>query len=653
MLKKCIIKCPAPDSEERLWWGDYWIALDLRDCLTKANFDTSLAYANTIIKDQYDVNFVIRGPKKFERPDNAGLNVLYMMSCPQYITNEEIDDYDIILSCSKKFIQKYAYKKNTFYLPQFTNTKRFFYEEDKKYHSSILFVGNPHNNWFRPSVKYALRNNFDISIYGKYWEKYIDKRYIKGEYIDNNELHKYYSNADIVLNDTFDNMKKWGIISNRIFDATACKAFIISDYIPEIREFYGDNIPMYKNEKEFVKLLQYYLSHPKERKAKAENAYNITMRLFSDYVFTRHIKGMLGVKSVGSLNFMTWATASVWRTELERWHKKKTGLQLNLNNPKTFNEKIQWSKLYDSTPIKTRLADKYLVRDWVAEKIGEQYLIPLLGVYDSFDEIDFDKLPKQFIIKCNHGSGYNIIVKDKSKLDLNDVKAKLDKWIVENFAFKNGCELHYRDIPPKIIIEKFIENKTSGGDLYDYKFWCFNGKVEYIQFLSERNIDGLKMAFYDKNWNKQDFVYSHPLDKKNIEKPSNLDKMIKLAEVLSADFNHVRVDFYRMDDGKLYFGEMTFTSASGVCKWNDEKINRYFGKLFKLPKLAYNIDTGEYYKYKFHSQLWCLLHHYHPLTCFWQHIKDVHFIKHITNIHPIKHFVRHIRDVMRSHLKSR
>ena len=268
---------------------------------------------------------------------------------------------------------------------------------------------------------------------------------------------------------------------------------------------------------------------------------------------------------------------------------------LNIKDPQNYNEKIQWLKLYDSTPIKTRLADKYLVRDWIKEKIGEEYLIPLLGVYDRFEEINFDKLPKQFVIKCNHGCGYNIIVKDKSQLDLIETKANLDKWMKENFAFKAGFEMHYRDIKPKIIIEKFIENKGTN-DLYDYKFWCFNGKVEYIQFLSERNLDGLKMAFYDRNWVKQDFVYSYPLDKKNMPRPDNLDLMITLVEKLAQDFSHVRVDFYRLNDGKLYFGEMTFTSASGTCKWTDERINQYFGSLIKLPKRAYNIDTGKYYR---------------------------------------------------------
>ncbi len=286
----------------------------------------------------------------------------------------------------------------------------------------------------------------------------------------------------------------------------------------------------------------------------------------------------------------------IYADQVLDWFAKRSGIYINLADPKTYNEKIQWLKIFDSTPIKTKLADKLLVRDWAAERIGEQYLIPLLGVYDRFEDIDFSKLPDKFVIKCNHGCAYNIIVKDKSKLDLAEVKEKLDTWMAENFAFKAGFELHYRDIKPKIIIEKYIENQLSGGDLYDYKFWCFNGRVEYIQFLSERNLDGLKMAFYDRNWRKQDFVYSYPLDAKNIPAPDNLDKMIELAETLSKNFGHVRVDFYRLDDGTVYLGEMTFTSASGLCKWNDEKINRYFGRLIKLPKLAYNIDTEEYYK---------------------------------------------------------
>lgn len=265
---------------------------------------------------------------------------------------------------------------------------------------------------------------------------------------------------------------------------------------------------------------------------------------------------------------------------LADWYYERTGKVLDLDNPQTFNEKIQWMKLYDSTPIKTRLADKYLVREWVKEKIGEEYLIPLLGVWDNFDEIDFDKLPNQFVLKCNHGCGYNIIVKDKTNFDICEARKKINSWMGEDFAFKGGFEMHYSDIPRKIIAEKYIEN--SNNDLYDYKVWCFNGKAQYVQFLSERNTDGLKMAFYDRNWNKQDFVYSYPLDIKENPKPKNIDILLKLAEKLSESFSHVRVDFYITNDGQIYFGEMTFTSCSGMSNWQPKSTDLMLGQMIEL-----------------------------------------------------------------------
>lgn len=265
---------------------------------------------------------------------------------------------------------------------------------------------------------------------------------------------------------------------------------------------------------------------------------------------------------------------------LADWYYETTGKVLNLDNPQTFNEKIQWMKLYDSTPIKTQLADKYLVRSWITEKIGDEYLIPLLGVWDRFEDIDFDSLPNQFVLKCNHGSGYNIIVKDKSKFNIDDARKKINNWLNEDFAFRCGFEMHYSAIPRKIIAEKYIENNNN--DLYDYKFWCFDGKVEYIQFLSERNTNGLKMAFYNKNWEKQDFVYTYPLDSKEIKEPENLDEMIKLSEILAQGFSHVRVDFYRLENGQIYFGEMTFTSCSGISKWVPEITDLKFGEKIVL-----------------------------------------------------------------------
>ena len=254
--------------------------------------------------------------------------------------------------------------------------------------------------------------------------------------------------------------------------------------------------------------------------------------------------------------------------ELKLWYKMATGDDLNLQHPKTYNEKIQWLKLYDSTPLKTRLSDKFLVRDWVKEKIGEEYLIPLLGVWDNFDEIDFDKLPDQFVLKANHGSGWNIIVKDKATFDWEDAKKKFDSWMRTNFAFLCGFELQYLNISPKIIAEEYLENGNN--DLFDYKVFCFDGRAESVMFLSERK-QGLKMAFYDLNWNKLPFVYSYPQNEKPIPKPEKLELLIELAEKLAAGFAHVRVDFYVLNDGSIKFGEMTFSSASGICEWNIPK----------------------------------------------------------------------------------
>ncbi len=266
---------------------------------------------------------------------------------------------------------------------------------------------------------------------------------------------------------------------------------------------------------------------------------------------------------------------------LKDWLYKVTGETLNLDNPQTFNEKIQWMKLYDSTPLKTRLADKYLVRDWVKEKIGDEYLIPLLGVWDKFDDIDFDKLPDKFVLKANHGCAWNIIVTDKNKFDKEDAKQKFSLWLNKNFAYCFGLELHYKSIKPLIIAEEYIENDNQ--DLYDYKIWCFDGKAKYIQFLSERK-EGLKMVFYDTEWNKQDFVYSYPRNEKDIEKPKNLELLLTLAEKLAQGFSHVRVDFYILNDGSIKFGEMTFTSMSGACKWVPNDTNKVMGDLIAINK---------------------------------------------------------------------
>ena len=285
---------------------------------------------------------------------------------------------------------------------------------------------------------------------------------------------------------------------------------------------------------------------------------------------------------------------NIYKKELTQWWYKITKKPLNLDNPKTFNEKIQWLKLYDSTPIKTFLSDKYLVRDWVKKKIGEEYLIPIIGVYEKFEDINFYKLPNQFVIKCNHGSGYNIIVKNKYKLNLRVIKEKIKKWMNNNYSILNK-ELNYRNIHPKIIIEKYMDDNS--GDLRDYKFTCFKGKPEFIWMDIDRHSNH-KRNLYDLKWKQLPYKFnSHYSTFPSPTKPKCLKKLVKLASILSKGFSYVRVDFYIINE-KIYFGEMTFYSESGIADIIPQSFDKRLSSLIKFPKLAYNIDIGEYYNFE-------------------------------------------------------
>jgi len=261
---------------------------------------------------------------------------------------------------------------------------------------------------------------------------------------------------------------------------------------------------------------------------------------------------------------------------LKEWFYMRTGEKLNLENPKTYNEKIQWFKLNAITPQITRLSDKYLVREWVREKIGEKYLIPLLGVWDKPEDIQFDLLPEQFVLKANHGCGFNIIVTDKTDLDRSKTIQRMKRWMDIDYAFYGGFEMQYQKISRKILAEKYIENVDS--ELFDYKIWCFNGRVEYIAFLSNR-ANEVNMSFYDREWNLLPIARDYKRHLSSVTKPVNLDEMISIAAKLSNGFAHVRVDLYRLNNGQLYFGEMTFSPSSGASKWDPPEYNLVIGNM--------------------------------------------------------------------------
>lgn len=247
----------------------------------------------------------------------------------------------------------------------------------------------------------------------------------------------------------------------------------------------------------------------------------------------------------------------------------------NLKNPKTFNEKTTYLKVknYNKNDNIPCLADKYEVRKYVANKGYSYILNDLYGVYSDFDEIDFDKIPNKFALKCTHGCAYNIIVSDKSNFNKTESQKKVNKWLKEKYGFATS-ELHYTKIKPQIIIEKYLCDEN---DIMpkDYKFYCMNGKVKCILVCSERD-NKLKLSYYDKNWNRLNYEKSSWSSKNDIEKPKKLNEMIKIAEDLSDSFPFVRVDFYN-NNGKIIFGELTFTPACSCAPYYSDYANKILG----------------------------------------------------------------------------
>lgn len=260
----------------------------------------------------------------------------------------------------------------------------------------------------------------------------------------------------------------------------------------------------------------------------------------------------------------------------------KIGKKLNLESPKTFNEKLQWLKLYDRKPIYTTMVDKHAVKSYVAERIGEEYVVPTLGAWDSFDDIDFDSLPDRFVLKCTHDSGGLVICRDKSKLDKDVAKRKIDACMKRNYYWGTR-EWPYKNVKPRIIAEKYMED-TVTGELRDYKFFCFNGdpKILFIATDRHRVSSETKFDFFDAQFNHLDMRNGHPNADVPPKKPGCFEQMRQLAQALSAGIPQLRVDFYEVD-GHVYFGELTFFHWSGMVPFDPPHWDNTLGEFIQLP----------------------------------------------------------------------
>lgn len=251
------------------------------------------------------------------------------------------------------------------------------------------------------------------------------------------------------------------------------------------------------------------------------------------------------------------------------------GLSCNLDEPKTIQEKLEWLNIYSPNKLKTKCADKILLHDYSVKTLGTDICIPLIKTYNKTSEIEWNDLPNQFVIKCNHGSGMNIIVKDKTSIDVKNVSNKLNRWLNTDFAFQNGVEIHYHDIERKILVEQYMDDGHS--TLHDYKFWCFNGEPG-LYTINDGNGHGDIMYYRmdDTEYN----LYNVKANL-NYKKPVNFSQMVEYARLLSKPFKFVRCDFYEINN-IVYLGELTFTPGACVFKYKNKKDNYKVGEMLKI-----------------------------------------------------------------------
>lgn len=258
------------------------------------------------------------------------------------------------------------------------------------------------------------------------------------------------------------------------------------------------------------------------------------------------------------------------------------GYKLDLENPRTFDEKLNWLKLHDRNPLYPKLVDKYEAKLYVASIIGDNYIIPTLGVYDKFVDINFDALPEKFVLKCTHDSGGLVICRDKSTLDIKSARKKIDRSLRRNY-YNLGREWPYKDVKPRIIAEKYMTDSDDSDEFTDYKFYCFNGKADCVLVCLDRAIGDTKFYFFDEQWNLKRYNKRGKEAPKDftIPKPDCMDEMFRIAGKLSENIPAVRVDLFQ-SNGQIYFGEMTLYPASGFDPNRLPEANLYFGNKIDL-----------------------------------------------------------------------
>ncbi len=278
-----------------------------------------------------------------------------------------------------------------------------------------------------------------------------------------------------------------------------------------------------------------------------------------------------GVRFVASRGFLKWVPDEMY---LKMIYFIEMGRPLNLDNPVTYNEKLQWLKLHDRKPEYKVYVDKYEVREYVRRTVGERYLVPLIAVYDSVEDIDWEGLPEQFVLKCTHASHANVICPAKSRLDIVRAKKRLKKWLRRDWYWY-GREWPYKGLRPRIICEEFL-----GENIIDYKFMCFNGEPRIIQVHQDRTRNHT-LDFLDTSWRKTEIRRRTRTSSQPIPRPSCLDEMLRVARELSRDEIHVRIDLYEVN-GRVYFGEKTFYSGSGLIPFYSHEHDRILGDMIVL-----------------------------------------------------------------------